>query len=808
MQREHLSYTKFFADAAGFPPFPFQVRYASLDRPPTIVEVPTGLGKTETTVLPFIYACASGTAAFRRLVYVLPMRSLVDQTKDRVDTWLRNLRNAGFSDLPDVAVLLGGDVDDRWLEKPEENFILIGTQDMLLSRALNRGYAMSPFRWPIAFGLVNNDAHWVVDEVQLQGVGTRTAAQLQGLREKLGTFGTTSATFLSATIDRSWITTVDHPVGDEPAFGLDDDDQADPVIAKRLHAGKAVSALDVRSDDPAALAEAVLRAHRPGTLTIVVLNQVIRAQELARAIRKRSAKAPDDISVPVELLHSRFRPPDRAAIVRSALTQPDPAGPGRIVVSTQVVEAGVDIDASTLVSELAPWSSIVQRLGRCNRRGDDPEARFLWIDLSLEKQARPYEPTELSEARAALCALEGKSAAAASLPRLPIRLEAGATLRRVDLLDLFDTAPDLSGNDVDVSRFIRESDEFTVSVFWRERAPDGVSHRPRRDELCPAAVSLVRDMVADLYKKGRRDLARVRSVLAADPGEIWRPALRDDIIPGAIVWLHTSVGGYTASDGFEPTSKVVVEELRAADTPEASGAGVLDETEQNGGDRMSWTGKAVGLATHSNDAREEAEGLCAPLASLLGSDNIAAVVRGAAWHDAGKVHDVFQRTMIAGGNDPAGKPWAKAVKPARHERRHFRHELVSALAWLAEHDRAGVDDLIAYLVAAHHGKLRVGAWPYPGEPVTMRRMILGVQDGDEIPAAVLADGERSPAFVADLHLFDVGSNNGRPTWSDRVLGLRDDPALGPFRLAYLETLVRIADWRASAKRAEPGVMAS
>jgi CRISPR-associated endonuclease/helicase Cas3 len=37
-----------------------------------------------------------------------------------------------------------------------------------------------------------------------------------------------------------------------------------------------------------------------------------------------------------------------------------------------------------------------------------------------------------------------------------------------------------------------------------------------------------------------------------------------------------------------------------------------------------------------------------------------------------------------------------------------------------------------------------------------------------------------------------------PSWSGAALGLRDDPALGPFRLAFLEALVRISDWRASA----------
>ena len=41
----------------------------------------------------------------------------------------------------------------------------------------------------------------------------------------------------------------------------------------------------------------------------------------------------------------------------------------RIVVATQVVEAGVDLSAALLVIEAAPWPSLVLRAGRCNRTG-------------------------------------------------------------------------------------------------------------------------------------------------------------------------------------------------------------------------------------------------------------------------------------------------------------------------------------------------------------------------------------------------------------------------------------------------------
>ena len=53
---------------------------------------------------------------------------------------------------------------------------------MMLSRALNRGYAAPRARWPVDFGLLQHDALWVLDEIQLMDVGLATSAQLGAFR--------------------------------------------------------------------------------------------------------------------------------------------------------------------------------------------------------------------------------------------------------------------------------------------------------------------------------------------------------------------------------------------------------------------------------------------------------------------------------------------------------------------------------------------------------------------------------------------------------------------------------------------------
>jgi len=40
---------------------------------------------------------------------------------------------------------------------------------------------------------------------------------------------------------------------------------------------------------------------------------------------------------------------------------------------------------------------------------------------------------------------------------------------------------------------------------------------------------------------------------------------------------------------------------------------------------------------------------------------------------------------------------------------------------------------------------------------------------------------------------------GEGSWLEKMTGLRDKTGIGPFRLAFLESILRIADWRASGK---------
>ena len=276
-----------------------------------------------------------------------------------------------------------------------------------------------------------------------------------------------------------------------------------------------------------------------GGKTLVIMNTVRRACALAEKMKDNKPL----------LLHSRFRHRERKAWTSKVKD-------ANFIIATQVIEAGLDITSRVLFSESCPWPSFIQRCGRAARYPDDPKADVYWLDVT--KDSLPYSEEELAEVKGQFASLTDVSLAGFSEHRKNLAPEPAQRLlpyaprfvpQAKDILDLFDTTPDLTGADIDISRYIRDGEEHDITAFWRDCStipkgkdpPKAKAWQPEHAELCPVPVFS--------QDSGFRNFAQKTQ------GRIWRWDYRDGwtrlnrgdaerIFPGQVFLLEQSCGGY------------------------------------------------------------------------------------------------------------------------------------------------------------------------------------------------------------------------------------------------------------------------
>ncbi len=346
------------------------------------------------------------------------------------------------------------------------------------------------------------------------------------------------------------------------------------------------------------------------------------------------------------------------------------------------------------------------------------------------------------------------------------------------------------------SEDIRDADDRDLLFFWRDLSmgTDGQS-RPASDELCRAPIGEAKKLLQRLKKDNQ--VARVWDFLLRR----WVP-YRGEARPGLELMLDKSAGGYDTELGFDAANTRGVPIKPPAEK-------ALPESDEN--EELSTIGRAVPLHEHLCDVEDAAVELCDRL--KIPQHEHDAVCRAARWHDVGKAHEAFQHMLCNAMRDPrrSGEKilWAKSDSRAAgrpeyvmqdgQKRPHFRHELASMLAWLDQHADRCDANLIAYLIAAHHGKLRLRLRALPGEnkPSDDRLYARGIWTGDSLPGFNIAERETVAETTLRLDLMRLGRGLQGPSWTARCEQLMQTH--GPFKLAWLETLVRLADWRATRK---------
>lgn len=166
------------------------------------------------------------------------------------------------------------------------------------------------------------------------------------------------------------------------------------------------------------------------------------------------------------LYHSRFRYRDRVEIQEKVIKEFKPEGPDHpvLVISTQVCEMSLDISAVLLVTALAPFPSLIQRLGRLNRYATEgtPFGQSLIYDFTcIEK--RPYSKKDLARSKNALIALFNKPLSQRDLSQVLEEIQQDEEIK--------DSSAWLDGVWQSYQRPLREGDA-SITVLLKEDLPE------------------------------------------------------------------------------------------------------------------------------------------------------------------------------------------------------------------------------------------------------------------------------------------------------------------------------------------------
>ena len=403
-----------------------------------VLQAPTGAGKTRAALAPFIetFFESSGVVFPRQAIYSIPMQVLASQFfveyKNRAESYQRRLGGQ-----LDVSIQTGEFPEDPKLEAD----LIFATLDQTLSSVLGVPYSLSRRSSNLNVGAVLG-SYLVFDEFHLfpHQAATTTLQLLRSIRH------VAPFVMMTATFTKTMLAEIEESLGAK-LITLPEEE-----IAK-IESGRGESLRKSRRYQtlPEVLAaKHVLKTHFRRSLALC--NTVDRAVDLYKDLidadckpvpfdkwltpdqydRLRKAQNPnerfnildqfvshvkqhlveDGVEQPwVMLLHSRFERPHRQ--VKERLIQSlwgkeaagDPALPSLIVVSTQVVEVGLDISAEVLHTEIAPAANVFQRAGRCARFPGEQGAVYVYQVPENSKGLPNYAPYGFEEMGELKCRL-------------------------------------------------------------------------------------------------------------------------------------------------------------------------------------------------------------------------------------------------------------------------------------------------------------------------------------------------------------------------------------------------------------------
>ena len=322
----------------------------------TILLAPTGMGKTE-----FSWLWSDGVKFF----YTLPLRTAVNQIFDRTKKVFGEDKAGILHSDADVYILgEGGESESMRIyefARQLSSAAIVSTGDQFFP------YGLRPPAYEKIFAKFSY-SRLIIDEVQ--AYDPKAAAIVVKFIEHIVQMGG-KFLLMTATIPSFIQKEIDRRIGtDFKTLNLFEEDIELASFSKHRVQLKVEDYMeDQLSYSKELIQDIMSKAYENGgSRILVVLNTVKQAQTVFDSLQIAARE-----NVDIRLFHSRFTQSHRKAkegdlakfIGNNDYSRADKRP--KILVATQVVEASLDLDADYLFTELAPWDSLIQRMGRVLR---------------------------------------------------------------------------------------------------------------------------------------------------------------------------------------------------------------------------------------------------------------------------------------------------------------------------------------------------------------------------------------------------------------------------------------------------------
>ena len=386
----------FYDQVAGFSPNLMQEQMFDAiygdQHPAILLKAPTGSGKTETILFP---ALASGY----RLFLPLPTRSLLEDQKERIEKYIKTFSRLPINQGREFSLVVDtGSQMYRYIyqngEEVKRNInvrrhlykgdVILTTLDKFLYRYFAFGDKQKSFVFPLRIHqdktLICFDESHSYDEVAFTNFSSLVKSLYEAGR---------SLVLMTATMPEELSKKLDY---------LETFDYINHPELNQYHRDRGFEWLSNISRDK----------ENPedfqNNFTQIILNEwnaksnrrilaVVETVKDAVAVYKQLKESLNIDSKDERFLflyHGRIADQLRPELYKQ-IKQRDDLGQPYILVTTSAIEVGCDLNSEVLISEICPPENLIQRAGRCNRKGNIPDAKVVLIGDKIQDFANSLD---------------------------------------------------------------------------------------------------------------------------------------------------------------------------------------------------------------------------------------------------------------------------------------------------------------------------------------------------------------------------------------------------------------------------------